>query len=127
MRRALKLDAQLIAALLASAWLGACDPGDDDAQQQLVPRTCVCCNYADRICEAACDCDPSEACSIAYADGGSQTWASYAVCAAKLSIYCRDSLKPVPVIEVCELALTAAECLETADGPALAAPSVCFD
>ncbi|MBW2276628.1 MAG: hypothetical protein JRF63_03990 [Deltaproteobacteria bacterium] len=116
-----------IVALLVLTSIGACNDDDDDAEVELIPRACACCNYANGICEKACDCGTSEQCALLYPSGNYQAWATNSVCVAKLALYCSESLVPSVLSKVCDIALTAAECVETDAGPALSIPTECLD
>lgn len=113
-------------ALLALAWLVACDE-DDETEQQLQPRACKCCDYADGICSAACECDPSEQCSLLLPSGETKSYGTYTACFAKMTVYCNDSLLFGVEIQACTIAVDAAECAETEDGDSFPVPSQCFD
>jgi len=123
----LEMTARSLAALLAIACLTACSADRDGVEDGVVSPACACCDYADGICTAACDCDVSDACTAMFPSGDRETWAAYLVCFAKMSLYCRDNMTPGVPIDVCELALTAAECVETDGGPAIELPGVCVN
>jgi hypothetical protein len=116
----------LFAALLASGWCCACDEGRDE-ETELQPRPCVCCDIAETTCELACECDPSDACSLFLDPADVKTYGSHELCFGAMSVHCSENLLDTPKLGICGLTAPLAQCVETADGMALALPNACFD